>query len=173
MLISELKKLKLEQELISVRRSCADEDQTGIIEFVNDEITIFCMYTDDGEYDGYTLFYTEQIYEVLWGNREHEAISTLIQKYGKKSSIEFDGESFEDIFKSLSVNYSSLCIYTDDESQFDIAVVESQDDDWLKIKTFGPKKTLSSLYKLIKNSDVGRIDIDSPYQNKIVELHVK
>ena len=76
MLISELNKLKLEQELISVRRSCADEDQTGIIEFVNNEITILCMYTDDGEYDGYTLFYTEQIYEVLFYDTTYDTMKS-------------------------------------------------------------------------------------------------
>jgi hypothetical protein len=171
MLVSELKKLKLEQKLISIRRSCADDDITGVIELINDEITIICMYTDDGEYDGYALFYTKQIYEVLWGNREHKAISTLIQKYGNKSPIQISGESFEDVFNTLNEEYSSLCIYTDDESQFDIAVVEKQGDNWLKIQTFGPKKSLSSLYKLLKVNDIGRVDVDSPYQNKIVELH--
>jgi len=99
MLVQELKKLKLQKEMISLRRKCGDEDQTGTIEFVNDEITILCMFSDDGEFDGYAIFYTKQIYEVLWGNRKHKAIVSLSKDYGDKKKLTVSGESFLEIFE--------------------------------------------------------------------------
>jgi hypothetical protein len=41
MLIQEIKKLQLQKELVSIRRGCSDEDQTGIFEFINNEVAIF------------------------------------------------------------------------------------------------------------------------------------
>jgi len=171
MLVTKLNNLKSLNELISIRRNCGDEDHTGVIEFANDEIIIMCRYTDDGEYDGYSMFYTEQAYEVLWGNREHKAISNLIKKYGNKVPFKAKGNTFEEVFSSIQDTYSNICIYTSDESSFDIGVIEESSEDWLEVKNYGPKKTLSNLNKLIKVDDIGRIDVDSPYQNRIVELH--
>ena len=46
--------------------------------------TIACYYfqeiTEDGVFDGFTIFETTQIDEVYWGNREHLAITHLASK---------------------------------------------------------------------------------------------
>lgn len=171
MLVSELKKLKLQNELITLRRTASDEDITGTVEFINKEVTVICQYTDEGEYDGYAVFYTGQIYEVLWGNREHKGIAALVAQYGKKAPFKATGDSFVKLLQSLNDNYNSLSVYTDGGSSFDLARIEKMSGDWLKINSYGPKKSLSGLTKLIQFEDIERIDVDSPYQNRIVELH--
>lgn len=171
MLLQELKKLQLQKEIISIRRICGDEDQTGSVEWVNDDILVFCLYTDDGVFDGYSVFYTVQIEELMWGNREHQSIAQLVKLHGDKPPFLGRGTRFEELLMSLAKQYSSLAIFTDDESSFDIATIEAVTEEWTKIKTFGPKKTLSPLFKLIKTDDIGRVDVDSPYQNNIVALH--
>ncbi|BCD98104.1 hypothetical protein [Marinagarivorans cellulosilyticus] len=172
MLIQEIKKLQLQRELVSIRRSCADEDQTGVFEFANDEVGIFSLYSDEGAFEGYTFFHIEQIYELMWGNREHKSIASLIESGSDKPKLLLESENFEDLFKEAAAKYNSLCIYhSDEEDSFDIAKVEGISDGWIKILTYGPKKTLSRLNKLIEAENIMRITVDSPYQNNIVNLH--
>jgi hypothetical protein len=52
-----------------------------------------------------------------------------------------------------------------------MAKIEEVSDDWLKLLTFGPKRSLSKMFKLIKLDAVSRVDVNSPYQNNIVKLH--
>jgi hypothetical protein len=171
MLLQELKKLKLCKELVTIARSCGDEDITGCIELINAEVTMMSLFDVEGVFDGYTVFYTHQIFEVFWGNREHRGIALLVQKYGKKDKLVVAGDTFIDIIDSLTRHYASLCIYTDDESSYDVAVIENRTEDWVKIKTFGSRDSLSSMLKLLQVCDITRVDVDSPYQNKIVELN--
>lgn len=172
MLVQEIKKLQLKRELVSIRRNCADEDQTGIFEFVNDEVGVFSLYCDEGEFDGFTVFYIEQIYELMWGNMEHKSIASLIKNNGAKPKLLLESTTFESLFKEATEKYSSLCLYHDDEEgSFDIAKVEGVSDGWAKILTYGPKRSLSQLYKLIETENIMRFTVDSPYQNNIVHLH--
>jgi len=171
MLIQEIKKLQLQKELVSIRRGCSDEDQTGIFEFINNEVAIFSLYTDEGDFDGYTFFYVSQIDEIMWGNREHRSIAMLIDNSSKPKLL-LGADSFLSLLKEAAAKYDSLCIYnTSQEEGFDIAKMVGVSDDWLKILTYGPKKTLSQLYKLIGVESVIRVTVDSPYQNNIVRLH--
>ena len=172
MLIQEIKKLQLQRELVSIRRRCADEDQTGIFEFANEEIGILCLYSDEGKFEGYTFFFIEQIYELMWGNREHKSISSLIAKSDDKPKLLLESDSFEGLLKEAAAKYSNLCIYhSDEEDSFDIAKIEGISSGWVKLLAYGPKKTLSQLNKLIEFENIMRITVDSPYQNNIVNLH--
>lgn len=171
MLIQEIKKLQLQKELVSIRRGCSDEDQTGRFEFINHEIALFSLYSDEGEFDGYTFFYVNQITEIMWGNREHKSIATLIENRSKPKLL-LGSESFVALLKEAAAKYDSLCIYhTDEEDSFDIAKILDISDGWVKIQTYGPKRTLSKLFKLIELESIVRVTVDSPYQNNIVRLH--
>lgn len=172
MIVAELKKLKLQEEMVSIRLESSDEELTGIVEFVNDEVIALRLYTDDGLFDGFTLFEISQISEVLWGDRLHKSIALLTQKYGEKKRLTVTGQTLLEIAVELSNIKSSLYLYHNfNEDDLDLCKIISSDDEWLKLETFGTNDTLSKSTKLIQASSVLRITVDSPYQEKMVELH--
>ncbi|WNO09145.1 hypothetical protein [Teredinibacter sp. KSP-S5-2] len=172
MLLNELRKFKLKKELITLRRDCGDDDITGEVIDVNENYVVFILWTDDGLYDGTTVFEIDQINEVLWGNREHESIKLLVEKFGKRPVFEFESIEFEKVVLEAFSKYKHLSIYHEHgEDSFDICSLDEVDEYWLKILTYGPMKTLSRLGKIIKSENILRFTIDSPYQNNIVSLH--
>jgi hypothetical protein len=172
MIIPELKKLKLQEELVSIKRDCSEDDLIGIVEFVTDEVLALRLYTEDGLFDGFTLFEIDQITEVLWGDREHKAIALLTQKYGEKRRLTVIGQSLVEIAIELSRIKNSIYLYHNyNEDNLDLCKIISSDEEWLKLDTFGTIDTLSKSTKLIQASAVFRVTVDSPYQDKIVELH--
>lgn len=174
MLVEELNKHANNKELISVERDCHDEELTGYILEADDSFVLMTLVDCDGRFDGYTVFNTDQITEVFWGNREHQALSVLSNSVLSLTPPSFEASEFEDIVIEALQTFSSVCLYTHhNEDNFDIAQIEANDEEWLKIHTFGGKKTLSRMKKLMKIDAISRIDVDSPYQNGIVELHSK
>ncbi len=172
MLIKELAQLQLQKKLISVDRDCHDEELTGIIISANDSFVLFQEITEDGVFDGFTIFETTQIDEVYWGNREHESIAALIDKDISVVIPKLDSETFSDAVIELSKLYSNICIFKyHDEDTFSIATINSYDDDWLNISTFGPKRSLSRMEKIMKSDSISRVSVDSPYQKNIEKLH--
>lgn len=172
MIIPELKKLKLQEELISIKRDCSEDDLIGVVEFVTDEVLALRLYTEDGMFDGFTLFEIDQITEVLWGDREHKAIALLTQKYGEKRRLTVTGQSLVEIAIELSRIKSSIYLYHNyNEDNLDLCKIISSDEEWLKLETFGTIDTLSKSTKLIQTASVFRVTVDSPYQDKIIELH--
>ena len=172
MLLKELKKLKLQSEVISIERSCHDEELTGRLCDINERIISMCLFTNEGNFDGYTVFPIDQVIEVYWGNREHQAISQLMSKSSSPPHFEITKKDFHEIILELNYHHSSLSFHeANNEDSFDMGVIEDHDDDWIKIHTFSNKKTLSRMHKLIMWADISRVVVNSPYQNKIVDLH--
>ncbi|MBU6954585.1 hypothetical protein [Hahella sp. HN01] len=171
MLIKELNALKENQELVSIERNCHDEELTGFIHTATEDVIIMSLFSNDGDYEGIAIFETDQISEVYWGNREHKAIASLIDTSQEINFPKVKGKIFPDILIELNNAYGSLCLYQHhSEARFDVGQIIDHDD-WLKVHALGNKKSLSPLYKLIQKDDISRVDIDSPYQKKIVNLH--
>ena len=172
MLISELKQLQLKSETISIERDCSEDELTGLIALVTENIVAMHLYTDNGNYDGFTVFKTEQITEVFWGNREHRAIAHLITQAPSQSAPTIKSSSFRDIVIELDAKFESMCFYTNaGEDAFSIGRIEKFDETWMKVKTFGVKNTLSQKFVIFLRDTLTRIDVNSPYQNKMVDLH--
>lgn len=172
MIIPELKKLKLQEELVSIKRDSSEDDLIGVVEFVTDEVLALRLYTEDGLFDGFTIFEISQITEVIWGDREHKSIARLTQKYGEKRRLTVTAETLVEIAVELSGIKSSIYLYHDfNEDNLDLCKIISSDEEWLKLDVFGTSDTLSKSTKLIQASSVLRVTVDSPYQDKLVELH--
>jgi len=170
----ELKLLEQKSEYISIERSCHDEEISGVISQVGSELVTMNLYTNDGTFDGFCVFEIDQIEEVFWGNREHQAISELIKSRGAKTGLNISSESINDAVLELSSKFETLCIYKhNDEDNFDIVSIIDSNDGWLKVSCYGPKKSLSVLQKLIPIASISRIVAESPYQNDILFLHRK
>jgi len=172
MLLRELHKLQLQQKLISIDRGCHNEELTGFLVKATESYVLLQLFTDDGDYDGLSLFEIDQIEEVFWGNREHEAIAALIDKSKPANLPKLETESFTEAMRELIDKFSSVMVFTHhDEDNFSIAQVTEQDDEWLKLYTFGPKRSLSRLNQLVRKDNVSRLSVDSPYQRNIEALH--
>lgn len=172
MLLKELRTLKIGRMLVSIERDCNNEEITGFILDVSDDLLAMSLYTESGSFDGYSVFPVSQIDEVFWGNREHNAIRASISEVQSSLPLKLSSKKFRDLIIEINDLYDSICIYSHhDEKNFDIAKIESHDKEWLKIQTFGPKRTLSRMSKIKRFDSISRIDVDGPYQNKIVELH--
>ncbi len=174
MLISELVKLKNSKELISIERDCHDEELTGYLVNITEQVVVMNLVDNDGLYEGLTVFETEQINEVFWGNREHKAINHLANKQTFPDLLSFNVTSFQETILELSKSSKSISIHCHySEEKFDICEITKYDDNWFKIKTFGIKKTLSRMDKLFCRECISRVVVNSPYQNSIVELSAK
>ena len=174
MLLKTLTQLQLQKKLISIDRDCHNEELTGHLVTFNTEFVLFKEITEDGRYDGFSLFETDQIEQLFWGNREHDAIAALIPEGEKVKTPKLTANTFEEAIIELNALYSSLCIFEHhDEDSFAVANITEYDHEWLSLKTYGPKRSLSAMEKLIKLENVSRVSVDSLYQNNIVALHDK
>ncbi len=130
-----------------------------------------CMFiTPNSVYTGITVFGSDQITEIRWGRRNENAKAHLIAKNTHKEIPSFSSNCFEDIIIEFGKKYGNLCFYIDDDN-FDIGSIESHDEEWIKIKTLGNHATLSRGYAVFAKDSIIRIEVDTPYQNNIEELH--
>ena len=172
LMIKELKGLILKSELVSLSRDCWDQELTGHLCKVNDNFIAMHLFTDEGYYDGFTVFETDQVTEVYWGNREHQAIAKLIAKNEHIKTPTFNSLVFSQVVIELESKFSSMSFYYGEtEEQFEVGRIEAYDEEWLKVKTFGVKRTLSPKYILFQRDEITRVEVNSPYQNNLVELH--
>lgn len=172
LLFSELKQLAEARELISIERDCHDEELTGFIGTLTENMVSMQLFNNDGEFDGFTFFQFSQITQVFWGNREHQAILHLTKQKSAPEMPILVSSDLSDAILELNQRYSSLCFHeAHDEDRFNVAVIEEHDEDWYKIQTFSIRKSLSRLNKIINANTISRVVVDSPYQNRIVELH--
>ena len=172
MLVEELQKLSQNDVLVSIDRDCHDEELTGFICQVSESVITMQLFTNNGDYDGFTLFETNQIESVWWGNREHHAIQHLVELKQLPDRILFENLNFFDAILELNDQKPSLEIYcSNDEDRFDIGKIEAMYEDWCKITTFSKKATLSPMKRIFRIDSISRVSVDSPYQKSIVALH--
>lgn len=172
LIIKELKELLLKGEAVSISRNSWDQELTGHLCKVTDHVIAMHLYTDEGRYDGFSVFPVTQITEIFWGNREHQAINHLIAKNGHVKTPSFESTQFEDIVLELDHKHSSTAFYYGgDEDQFELGKIITHDETWLKVKTFAIKRTLSPKFIIFQRDEITRIDVNSPYQDNLVELH--
>ncbi len=171
MLISELKQLQLRSETITIERDCSDDCLLGLISQVGGDFTAMHLFTDEGLYNGFSLFEIDQITQVYWGNREHSAIAHQISKAEPVTTPKIYSQTFQDAVIELDKAFDSTCFFEDGENGFDVGKIEKYDDEWIKIQTFSNKKSLSPLKMLILREEITQVVVNSPYQNQLVELH--
>lgn len=172
MLLEELQQLSEEQELVSIARDCHDEEITGFVESVSPSLVSMQLFDNAGLYLGFAVFEFDQICEVFWGNREHAALRHLIDGRESPPPVALESDEFLPAVFELCDRFDSVCLHpADDEDHYEIATIEACDEDWCKILTFSPMKTLSRTTKLIRTESIARVVVQSPYQESIVALH--
>ena len=172
MLIDELIALKKASELVTVFLDPGTTGLTGMIHTANSRVTALVLYSEDGDYQGWTFFETARISQVEWGNREHQAISCLIDNSFQRVIPLKSASSFSASVVELGRRLECIGLYTfTDEEQFELVKIVDFSSEWLKVVAYGNKSTLSQGYKLMHREEVGRVEVGSPYINKTVQLH--
>lgn len=172
MLLAELQNLAKTRELVSIARDCHDEEVTGFVEFVSEDLVTMQLFDNAGLYVGFAVFEFDQICEVFWGNREHRALRQLIDSREPPPAVELEADDFLSAVFELNDRFPSVCLHpADDEDHYEIANIEACDEDWCRILTFSPMKTLSRTSKLIRTESITRVVVQSAYQDSIVALH--
>jgi hypothetical protein len=177
MIVKKINQLKNKKELISIeRRSVTDEEIMGYVQFNNSEVIVVRTFTNEGYFDGFSLFEIDQINEIFWGNREHKSINNLIKENKEKRPeypSNFSFENFKDGLIAIASYYDFIEIFCENFSarNFDIAKILEHDEEWLKLDCLGNKNTLSKMKRLLKIENITRIDFDTPYTKNIMKLH--
>ena len=173
MILDELKLLVSDKTLVTIEREDVSSDQiTGVIVKFNEEFVLMCLHDDAGKFDGFSIFATSQISEILWGNREHECIAEFMKNETTQPDPEIDLSTMPDILVQLGKKYPAVSLMEDgDESSFDVAEIVKVDEKWVKLHCYGTLKTLSRLKKIVSVDTFSRIEFDSPYVKRILNLH--
>ena len=174
MLVNELESLKSAGELVSLYLHGDEEPLLGIVHTINNRVTAMVLFSENGEYEGWTLFETANITGMLWGNREHRAIGRLIDTSYERVIPVKGKASFSHSLIELGARLECIGIFTCAEGEgggFDMGRIVDYDGHWLKVHIYGGKDTLSTGWKIMPREDVLRIEIDTPYMNKVVLLH--
>ncbi|MCL6269573.1 hypothetical protein M3P05_06415 [Sansalvadorimonas sp. 2012CJ34-2] len=172
MLLNELTALKKASELVTIVLDSCTDQLTGIIHTTNNRVTALVLYCEEGEYQGWTFFETDQINEIYWGDREHRAIASLIDNNLQRVLPIKNNATFSSCVVELGRRLECVGLYTfREEEGFDLVKIVDFSSEWLKVMAYGTKSTLSSGWKIIPREEVCRIEIDSPYINKTAQLH--
>jgi len=146
--------------------------RSGFVLRADNNLVMMRMYSDDGEYEGMTVFPTSQISKLFWGNRTHLAIIHLIEDEVLQDESKIESVGLGDVVEELCRKYDCAGLVENrDENRFAVAKLIRHDEEWLKLECYGTKKTLSKLTKLVQFDSVSRVDFDTPYFRKIVKLH--
>ncbi len=173
MIVDEMRSLALENTLVTIERDNVSNDQiTGVILQCNENFVLMRLYKDSGKFDCFSIFPTDQITEILWGNREHECISKLMKNETVPPDPIIELGTIDEILRQLAKNYPAVSLMENgNESSFDLAEIVNVDKKWIKLRCYGTTKTLSPLNKIISFDTFSRIEFDSPYANQIINLH--
>lgn len=175
MLYEELSQLMESGELVSIIRDDINPNSliTGFIHNLSNEVILISQYDSDGLYSGIAMFDTEQISEVYWGDREHDSIKALIQRNSFAIKLpDIKPTSFEKTLVELDRLFKVISFFPERSGDgFDIGKVTGVDSNWIKIRCFGTKRSLSKTEKLIRVQDITKVEVDSPYSNNIIYLH--
>jgi len=171
MLLSELKRIVEDQTLFTVVNTTGDET-TGYALKVSEELVMMAQYTEEGIFDGYSIFALDQIAEFYWGDRYHESVERLIDKKIKCVTPDITLDTLESAIVEANQSYEAMAFYeTGDSQTFDVAEVLAIQDGWIKLYCFGNKKNLSRTYRVIDIDNYIKIEFDTPYINSVVALH--
>ncbi len=172
MLVKELETLKASAELISVTLYDEECPVTGIVYLTNSRVTALVLFDDNGEYGGWTLFETSRISGVTWGNREHQAVASLIDTSYERVLPVNGKKTFNQSLVELGSRLECISLYIEGcGDDFDMGRVAEFDSHWLKVHTYGSKATLSRSWRCIARDTIVRIEVDTPYMNRVLGLH--
>lgn len=127
---------------------------------------------DSGDSTGFTVFEPECIAQIYWGDKSHQHINQLFQQKSSLQKCYIAAESWAEAIVELSHLQPAVRLYSNLKNPVaDVGKLLIHDGDWLYLECYGDLKSLSVGKKLIKQSDVFRIDFASSDLKDLMQLH--
>ncbi len=171
LLSKKFREYKLSQEIVDIYRDhLTDESITGYIADFNKEFIVLNCYTDEGENNGISLFYIDDITRIRAKGNIREAIKALAQhKNTKFDSYKIDLKSMSSILNSVQEIFGHVCIHTEsmDNQICFIGSIKDEDKEWVELVSFGAMSNLDIKQLILKNDEISRIDAGGKYENAI------
>ncbi len=171
LLSKKIREYKLSQEIIDVYRDhLTDESITGYIADFNKEFILLNCFTDEGENDGVSLFYIDDITRIRAKGNIRKSIKELSQ-HGKTEfkSYKIDLKSKNSILKSVNKVFGHVCLHTEgmDNQICFIGSIKDEDKEWIVLDSFGTMTSRDIKQLILRKDEISRIDAGGKYEKAI------
>ncbi len=171
LLTKKFREYKLSQEIIDVYRDhLSEESITGYIADFNKEFILLNCFTDEGENDGVSLFYIEDITRVRAKGNVRKSIKELSQhKHTKFKSCKIDLKSKDSILESVNNIFGHICLHTEgmDNQICFIGSIKDGDKEWIVLDDFGTMTSRDIKQLILRKDEISRIDAGGKYEDSI------
>ena len=171
LLTKKFRAYKLSQEIIDIyRERLSNETITGFIADFNTEFILLNCLTDEGENDGISLFYIDDITRIKAKGNIRQSLKDLSQhKNTKFKSYKINLKSIDSILKSIQESFTYVNLFTedlDDQVCF-IGSIKDEDTDWIILDSFGTMTSRDITQLILKKGEISRIDAGGKYEDSI------
>lgn len=156
-----------------------DDIYCQIIDFNEDFTLVRRILTDNGEFDGYSLLFTENIRTLSWEGEILGQLEILLEEKSKKEKsrlnkikdINIDSHLFKTI-KRINSLFGHISVYeVYDAQEFFFGQVKEIDEYYMQMKLMGDKSIMDDRNVVIRLEDIGRIDFGGIYDESMLKLH--
>ena len=169
--------IKLSKDTVDIYRDrISDESLTGVVADFNKEFLVLSLLTDEGESNGISVFYRDDITRLRTGGNMRTSISELSKfRSTNVKAPKINLNSIDDILSSVQEEYGYVNTHTealDDEICF-IGKILEQDDMWVSLKGYGTMDNRDTNELLIDKEEISRVDAGALYEESVKFLAEK
>lgn len=146
----------------------------------NEDITLLRrIATDSGEFDGYSLIFTENIRTISWEGELLEQLEILLEECSKEkrenfekiNNINIDSHLFKTI-KRINSFFGHISVYEIfNADEFFFGQVKDIDEYFMQLRLMGDKSRMDDRNIVLRLDDIGRIDFGGIYDENMLKLH--
>lgn len=162
------------RHLVDLWRDGRDSGEiTGLIAQRSHELVALLEINDDAEYDGLEVIAIEDVSRLRSDSRSLTSIQELMTTSATivPDWTSLDLTSFAHAVRSVHAVHGHVGVHMEGyDSGYHIGRVLESDDDWLRLRSLGPKSSLDIHETLIRLEDVTRIEADGKYERRLLSL---
>jgi hypothetical protein len=162
------------EELVSVFMDTYDENITGYVRKISDELLLLEAY-ELHQLAGFKILNLDDITRIRWGNSElkyiHSAIKANLSHNENKINYDINIENKIDAVKSMQKLFGHVTLYMQhlNRNVCFIGEVSEIDEDTIILHEFGTFESQSRSYLLLAVQDINRIDANGIYEKQLLQ----
>jgi hypothetical protein len=133
---------------------------------------------DSGEFDGFSLLFTDNISTLSWEGELLEQLEILLEEKGprknildKIANISIHNHFFK-VIRTINSLYGHISVYDAKSTEdFYFGQVKDIDEEFMLLRLMGDKHTMDDRNIVIRLADIGRIDFGGIYDENMLRLH--
>ena len=152
------------------RDHLSDESLTGVVADFNSRFLLLSLLSEDGEDDGISIVFRENITRIRTGGNERGAVGEL--SVFQSTELKFPNIDLTSIGKVLSyiqAAYGYVNIHAEDmaNDMCFIGEIKDQDNDWVSLRGYGTKTARDINNLLLEKEEISRVDSGAKYEESI------